>query len=300
VLDVVGVGNRDVGEGDLRPVHGPLAVVRDVARVAVEWRVLVVHGDVLGVVVAVAVERRHSTHRGEVAPDVPGFEVAVPVVELVGGHATEGRQPAQAPAEGVGARQPVAAVVVHHAVAGVDHVAAGGVVARVPGAALDVAPLGEKLGFLLHLLHLPEGAVRVDEPRDGDALVVLVADHVLDAVQLLELLLHLLLALLTAHGNAERQHWEVPTGSLRVDRPRARVRAAVRHRLLVVARVVHRLPIKHLQRIKTMSTTTSCKPPHRLKFVQTTGKCTPIVRHCRVAPIQLSTPIMSNHSDKKN
>lgn len=135
----------------------------------------------------------------------------------------------------------------HHAVAGVVHVPVAARTGYMTGSSLDIAPLGEELRFLLHLLHLLEGAVGVDEAGDGDTLVVLVAHHVLDALELLELLLHLLLTLLAAHGDAKLEDWQVAAGSLRVDGLGSGIVAAVGHGLLVVARVVHWLPVKQLR-----------------------------------------------------
>lgn len=101
MLNVVRVSDRYIGERPLRPVHGPLAMVRHIMRVAVEWRVLVIHGDVLRVVVAVTVKTRHPADGGELPAHVPGFEVAVADTVVIGGHAAEGRQSAQSPAERV-------------------------------------------------------------------------------------------------------------------------------------------------------------------------------------------------------
>lgn len=76
------------------------------------------------------------------------------------------------------------------------------------GAFVDVAALGEELALLLHLLRLLEHFEGVDVACDGDSLVELVAHDGADAVQVLQLLLHLLPALLAAHGHSELHHGE--------------------------------------------------------------------------------------------
>lgn len=56
MLDVVRISHRNLGEGPLGAVHWSFTAAAHIVRLAIEWSVLVVHGDVLGVVVTVAVE----------------------------------------------------------------------------------------------------------------------------------------------------------------------------------------------------------------------------------------------------
>jgi hypothetical protein len=73
---------------------------------------------------------------------------------------------------------------------------------------VNVTPLREKLTLLLHLLHPLEHPEWVDVACDCHSLVELVAVDVLHPLHLFQLLLHLLLALITAHGHSELDHRE--------------------------------------------------------------------------------------------
>jgi hypothetical protein len=73
---------------------------------------------------------------------------------------------------------------------------------------VNEAALGEEFAFLLHLLHPLEHAERINKACDCDALVELVAHYGADSIHVLQLLLHLLLAFLTAHGHSELDDWE--------------------------------------------------------------------------------------------
>jgi hypothetical protein len=251
VLQVVRVLHRHLAEGDLGPQHArPLVVLRDVVSVRHGRPELVAHGDVLGVVVTVALERRHAADAGEVAVQVHGHKLRVvlwrnpTVTRLVAherahrgrvDHGRHGRHAAlvRQPPEAAGVRA-------HQGVRGVARLDAGGAVQgpalrRVRGLdpvarPVHVRAVPEKLRLLLHPLHSPQHLERVHEPRHRHLLVVLVAHHVLHPVALLHRLLHLLLALLTAHRHSHLHHRHRPLPLhpvLRRERPLLRVPARV-------------------------------------------------------------------------
>lgn len=92
-----------------------------------------------------------------------------------------------------------------------DHVISWVLMVTVAVRFVNVAALGEEFALLLHLLHPLEHAERVRVAGDCDSLVELVANHGADALHVLQLLLHLLLALLAAHGHSQLDDGERTT-----------------------------------------------------------------------------------------
>ena len=257
VLVVVGIRDRQPAERDLAPIHvgRALVVKRHILSLGYGRRVLVAHGDVLRVVVAVPLERRHAPDAIEVALQVQRHQVVVaPVVVAL--RAAERRHPVH-PAPRVYSHEWAlrderwCRDVLH--LAGVVRIpvdvvarvlcadqrvrdiaravgdARGKGVDRGDAGAVDIGVVAVQVRLGLYLLHFPERLVRIHEARQSHPVVFPVADHILHSHAILQRLAYFLLTFVAA-----QRYFHLNHGERRV----APIRARQRLVLLVIAGVV--------------------------------------------------------------